>query len=108
PFWMAYEQTGSSMNFFAADHTDRLVFGHAVPASWFQSVNPAVLLLSAPLFAAMWTALGRRGREPSTPAKMAAAMMLLGLGFVFMVVGARRSDAGALVSPLWLVAAYTF
>src|SRR6185369_9944024 len=99
PFWMAYEQTGSSMNFFAAERTDRSAFGHSFPASWFQSVNPAVLLLSAPVFAAMWTALARRGREPSTPAKMAAAMMLLGFGFVFMVVGARRSDGGALVSP---------
>jgi POT family proton-dependent oligopeptide transporter len=39
---------------------------------------------------------------------MAAAMVLLGGGFVFMVIGARRSDAGALVSPLWLIAAYVF
>jgi POT family proton-dependent oligopeptide transporter len=108
PFWMAYEQTGSSMNFFAADRTDRTILGFSIPASWFQSINPAVLLLTAPVFAAMWTALARRGREPSTPAKMAAAMMLLALGFVFMVVGARRSDGGGLVSPLWLVAAYSF
>ena len=35
-------------------------------------------------------------------------MVLLGLGFVFMVAGARRGDGGALVSPWWLVAAYTF
>jgi POT family proton-dependent oligopeptide transporter len=106
PFWMAFEQTGSSMNFFAAERVDRTLFGHQFPASWLQSVNSAILLLSAPVFAAMWTALARRGREPSTPVKMAAAMMLLALGFVFMVVGAHRSDAGALVSPLWLVAAY--
>jgi POT family proton-dependent oligopeptide transporter len=105
---MAFEQTGSSMNFFAAERTDRIAFGHSFPASWFQSVNSAVLLLAAPVFAAMWTALARRGREPSTPAKMAAAMLLLGIGFVFMVFGARRSEGGQLVSPFWLVAAYTF
>jgi len=108
PFWVAFEQAASSMNFFAEQRTDRLVHGFLVPASWFQSVNPGVLILVGPLFAATWTALGRRNREPSTPTKMAAAMVLLGIGFLFMVGGARLSDGGALVSPWWLVAAYTF
>jgi POT family proton-dependent oligopeptide transporter len=108
PFWMAYEQAATSMNLFAEQRTDRMVHGFLVPASWFQSVNPAVLILASPLFAALWTTLARRQREPSTPAKMAAAMVLLGLGFVFMVAGGRASDGGALVSPWWLVAAYTF
>src|SRR5262249_20141077 len=44
----------------------------------------------------------------SSPAKMAVGLFLLGIGFVFMVVGAHRSDAGALVSPFWLIAAYAF
>ncbi len=108
PFWMAFEQAASSMNFFAEQRTDRMVHGFLVPASWFQSVNPGVLIVASPLFAALWTALGRRRREPSTPTKMAAALVLLGAGFLFMVAGARRGDGGALVSPWWLVAAYTF
>jgi POT family proton-dependent oligopeptide transporter len=107
PFWMAFEQTGSSMNFFADQRTDRVVFGYQFPAPWLQSVNSAVLLLAAPAFAALWTWLGRRRREPSTPAKMAAAMVLMAAGFAVMVVGARRSDGGQLVSPMWLVVAYT-
>lgn len=107
PFWMAFEQTGSSMNFFAAERTDRTVLGFTFPATWLQSVNSAVLLLSAPLFAALWTWLGRRGREPSTPTKMAAGLGLLGAGFLLMVVAGARSDAGVLVSPLWLVATYS-
>jgi POT family proton-dependent oligopeptide transporter len=106
PFWMAFEQAGSSMNFFASERTARTVWGYTIPASWFQSVNSAVLIVSAPLFAGMWTALGRRGRAPSTPTKMVLAMLLLGGGFVFMVIGARLSDGGALVSPVWLCAAY--
>ncbi|HZL20964.1 MAG TPA: peptide MFS transporter [Polyangia bacterium] len=108
PFWMAFEQAGSSMNFFADECTNRMVLGFRIPASWFQSINSTVLIVSAPLFAALWTALGRRDREPSTPIKMAIALVLVGIGFIFMVVGARRSDGGALVSPFWLVAAYSF
>jgi POT family proton-dependent oligopeptide transporter len=108
PFWMAFEQAASSMNFFAEERTNRVIGGFTVPAAWFQSINSGVLIATAPLFAALWTWLARRGREPSTPAKMTAAMALVGLGFVFMVVGALRSDHGALVSPFWLFAAYSF
>jgi proton-dependent oligopeptide transporter, POT family len=106
PFWTAFEQTGSSMNFFAAERTRRSLFGYAFPATWFQSVNSAILLISAPFFAWMWTALARRGRVPSTPVKMGAALCLMGLGFVVMVGGARASEGGVLVSPAWLVVTY--
>ncbi|MFL5575257.1 MAG: peptide MFS transporter [Gemmatimonadaceae bacterium] len=107
-FWAAYEQAGSSMNLFADKNTNLDVGGFSVPSSWFQSVNPAVILLFAPTFAWLWGGLGRRGREPSTALKMAIGLFLLGTGFVFMMIGGRRADAGVLVSPFWLVAAYTF
>jgi POT family proton-dependent oligopeptide transporter len=108
PFWMAFEQAASSMNFFAEERTQRLVAGFRIPSAWFQSINSAVLIATAPLFAGLWTGLARRGKEPSTPAKMTAAMVLMAAGFVFMVLGALRSDHGALVSPMWLFAAYSF
>jgi POT family proton-dependent oligopeptide transporter len=107
-FWAAYEQAGSSMNLFADRNTDLRVGGFDVPSSWFQSLNPAVILLCAPLFAALWEALGRRGLEPSTPAKMALGLALLGAGFLFMMAGGMRADRGGLVSPLWLTGAYVF
>jgi POT family proton-dependent oligopeptide transporter len=56
----------------------------------------------------LWTRLARAGREPSTAMKMVVGLALLGVGFLFMVVGARASEGGALVSPWWLVAAYAF
>jgi proton-dependent oligopeptide transporter, POT family len=107
-FWTGFEQAATSLNFFAKNATDRHVAGFEVPASWFQSINPVVLVASAPLFAALWTALARRNREPSTPAKMAAALVLLAAGFVFMVFAARSGRDGAPVSPWWLLAAYAF
>ena len=107
-FWTGFEQTSTSLNFFAENRTDRIVLGFSVPASWFQSVNSVVLVATAPLFAALWTWLARRKREPSTPAKMAAALVLMAAGFVFMVFAARAGRNGALVSPWWLVLAYSF
>ncbi|MEO5903907.1 MAG: peptide MFS transporter [Gemmatimonadaceae bacterium] len=107
-FWSAFEQAGSSMSLFADKKTDRMVNGFLIPASWFQVINSGFILLLAPLFAILWRKLNARGIEPTTPAKMAFGLGLLGAGFVFMVMGGRLSDTGALVSPLWLVAAYFF
>jgi POT family proton-dependent oligopeptide transporter len=105
-FWSAFEQAGSSMNFFAEERTQRVIFGWEMPAPWFQSVNALTIMLCAPLFAMMWTRLAARGREPSTPHKFAMALVLVSLGFVVMVGAARASDGGMKVGPLWLVAAY--
>jgi POT family proton-dependent oligopeptide transporter len=108
-FWTAYEQAGSSMNLFADRYTAMpSLFGWTMPSSWFQSFNPVLIIVLAPAFAALWVALGRRGREPSTAIKMVLGLFLLGIGFLFLVEGGRRADAGALASPVWLSLAYLF
>lgn len=106
-FWAAFEQAGSSMNLFSRDHTERQLLGFEIPASWFQSINPAIIMLGGPLMAWLWGALSRRSLEPSTPAKMAWGLFLLAAGFGFMVVGSLQATNGQLASPLWLLAAYT-
>ncbi|MGQ0539448.1 MAG: peptide MFS transporter [Gemmatimonadaceae bacterium] len=118
-FWMAFEQAGSSMNIFADRYTDREVGTFQIPASWFQSVNATFIILFAPAFAWLWRVLASRNREPSTPLKMVLGLVLVGLGFVFLVIGARTSDACAaqvaaegvrtqcqVASPSWLILAY--
>lgn len=107
-FWAAYEQAGSSMNLFADKNTDLSLGSFQVPSSWFQSVNPVFIIVFGIAFSWLWQALGSRGREPSTPLKMALGLFLLGVGFLFLVAGGRHADAGVLVSPLWLVLAYLF
>ena len=111
-FWLAYEQAGSSLNVFAARRTDRaagewlawLAPNGEIPAAWFQSINPFFVLLLAPAVAGLWQRLG--DRAPSTPAKMALGLILLGLAYAIMVAGAAQSDHGSLVSPWVLVAFY--
>ena len=105
-FWAAFEQAGSSMNVFALRHTNRMIGTFEVPASWFLSINPAVIILFAPLFVSFWLKLGAKGKEPHTIVKMGWGMILLGLGFGLMALGGRSADAGQFVSPLYLVMAY--
>jgi POT family proton-dependent oligopeptide transporter len=105
-FWMAFEQAGSSMTFFAEERTRRMFLGINFLAPYFQSVNAVAVITLAPVFAWMWTRLEARGRAPSTPVRFALGLFLLGAGFVVLVVGARLSDGGVRVSPLWLIATY--
>jgi POT family proton-dependent oligopeptide transporter len=107
-FWMAFEQAGTSMNIFADRHTNLSIGSFEIPSSWFQSINPVFIIVFAPLFAGMWTSLAGKNREPSTPLKMVAGLVLLGVGFLFLVWGGRFVDQGQKVSPFFLTAAYAF
>jgi len=73
-FWIAFEQAGSSMNFFAEERTGRQFLGIDFLAPYFQSVNPVAIIVLAPVFAWMWGRLAARGREPSTPVKFATGL----------------------------------
>ena len=103
-FWMAYEQAGSTLNLFADRNTNNTMFGRGFPPSWYQSLPPLFIILFAPIFAAMWLRLGKR--NPSSPAKFALGLLLLGLGFAVMIGAASAAVSGARVSPLWLVLSY--
>ncbi len=101
-FWALFEQAGSSLNLF----TDRYVDRAGVPASVFQSVNAIYIVLLAPLFAWLWTYLGRRGLEPSAPMKFGLAMLQLGLGFLVLKWGAEAVGMGNATPVLFIFLIY--
>ncbi|MEX2273244.1 MAG: oligopeptide:H+ symporter, partial [Vicinamibacterales bacterium] len=87
----------------------RMLFGWEVPILWLQSINSFFVITFAPIFAMVWLALGRRGQNPSSPAKFAAGLFFAGLGFLVMVMAANRViDGGGLVrvSMMWLTVSY--
>src|SRR3984893_11724052 len=105
-FWAGYEQTGASLNLFAERYTDRNILGWEMPAGVLQAVNPIFIILFAPLFAALWIALGKRGRDFNAAAKFGAGLILLGLGFLVMYVASQYTLAGQRVLPTWLILTY--
>jgi proton-dependent oligopeptide transporter, POT family len=110
-FWSAFEQAPTSLNLFARDFTDRMVGDFQVPATWFQSVNSGFIILLAPVFAALWVGLAKRGMDFSSPTKFALGLFFAGVGFLLMIVAANKvvaSGGTALVSPWWLVGSYFF
>ena len=111
-FWSGFEQAGSSMNIYARDLTDRLLWGWEVPTSWLQTVNPVFIILLAPVIGLLWVRLG--SRNPSIPMKFGLGLFLLGVGFLVLAWGAFYVPENAAASPAvgvsmtWLVVTYFF
>ena len=109
-FWATFEQAGGLMNLFADKHTDRQVGSFLVPTGWFQSVNSFFIILLGIPFSMLWSKLGARGKNPSTPVKMYLGLLQVALGFVFLVMAVfemqRTGDMKS--SMVWLVLAYLF
>ena len=105
-FWSGYEQAGSSLNLFAKRYIDRMVGGFEIPAGWFQSVQPAFVILFAPAFSALWVQLARRQMDPAAPLKFAFGLLLMGLGFLFMVAAAELVAGGASAPAYLLILTY--
>lgn len=101
-FWGLFEQAGGSMNLF----TDRFVDRAGVPASIFQSINPIYIILLAPLFAALWQWMGKRGKEPSAPAKFGLALAQMGLANLVLVWGAEAFGVAAMTPVIFVFLYY--
>jgi POT family proton-dependent oligopeptide transporter len=103
-FWMIYDQAGSVLNLFAEKEVDRSVLGWTVPVGWFQSVNPVLIFIFAPLYAWMWVRLGPRA--PRTSVKFSVGLVGIGSSFLLMALAARAAEGPGRINPFWLVAVY--
>lgn len=105
-FWALFEQAGNSLSLFTDREVDRVMFGWDAPASMFQSLNAAYIFLLAPLFAGLWTILGKRGMEPSTPFKFGLGVVQVGLGFLVLVWGAKAAGMDNAVPVIFIFLIY--
>lgn len=105
-FWMIYDQGGSTLSIFADSSAENSFFGWEFPVSWYQSVNPVLIMALAPVFAWVWLALNRRGKEPSTIVKFASGLVLVGVSFFLFLAPLSIAEGGHKAAALWLVAIY--
>lgn len=105
-FWSAYEQAGASLTFFAEEQTDRSWLGGTIPASTFQSVPAASVVLLAPVIAALWVFLSKKNLEPNSLRKQAFGLVILALGYVVIAIGVKGVGLEMKVSMFWLAALY--
>jgi POT family proton-dependent oligopeptide transporter len=106
-FWTLFEQAGSSLTLFADRNTDLRLFGDfAISAPQTQFFNAFFIVTFAPIMSILWTALAKLGIEPSIPVKFGIALIGVGLGFLFLVLGAGYAGPGFQVGIWWLAGLY--
>jgi POT family proton-dependent oligopeptide transporter len=106
-FWCFFEQAGSSFNFLAQNLVNRDLGGWEFPVGWFQSVNPAAIVILAPIIAVIWGVLASVKAEPSIPRKFGLGLMLNALGFLVLMYALNSTVGSDGLIPLWpLVACY--
>ena len=91
-FWLSFHQNGYSLTYFARDYVDLSVinidlgFTQIKGAEIFQSVNPFFVVALTPLIMWIFTSLKAKGKEPSTPMKIAIGMGIAALAYIFLTV----------------------
>ena len=107
-FWGAFEQAGGLMNIYTLEKTNRVIAGMTIPASVFQSLNAAFIILFGTTVAGYCVKRASKNKEASSLFKMAVGTMIMGLGFLFMTGASAQFEANGSSAMYWLVFAYLF
>ena len=102
-FRSAYEQVGNTVALWADSGVDRAAGSLEIPMTWFQSLNPLLVILMTPFLLARWRRQAAAGTEASPLHKMAIGALVVAGAYVLLALVAGVQD-GARASWLWLVA----
>jgi POT family proton-dependent oligopeptide transporter len=99
----AYEQIGNTVALWMRDDVNRVVGSFEIPATWFFSLNPLLVMTVTPLLLAWWRRQAEQGRELTVMQKMSVGAVLVGLSYALLALAETVSGAGQ-ASWLWLLA----
>jgi proton-dependent oligopeptide transporter, POT family len=102
-FRTAYEQVGNTLPLWI-EHADRSVGAFVIPMTWFQSLNPLLVLLLTPWFVARWIRHAREGHELSSIRKMSVGAGVVALSYLILAAVAAASDGNVVANGwIWLI-----
>ncbi len=105
----AYEQVGNTVALWADTGVDRRAGSLTIPMTWFQSLNPLLVMLMTPPLLAWWRRRAEAGREQAAARKMATGALVMAGAYLLLAV-LEGSGGGRAAWP-WLAlffALYTF
>ena len=84
-FWFSFHQNGLTLTMFAKDYT--LLGGIFPSVEIFQAINPFLVVFLTPLVIVLFSSMAKKGKEPSTPKKIAIGMGIAAFAFIIMALG---------------------
>jgi POT family proton-dependent oligopeptide transporter len=108
-FRVGYEQSGNVIALWVADRTDRSItllgLGLTIPATWFQSINPLLIILGTPVLIRVWKRRNANETVPHLLRRMAIGCVIASAALLVMVAATLASGPeGSRVSSLWVLA----
>lgn len=117
-FWFSFHQNGTSMSLFARDFVDSTA---VAPEIW-QAVNPFFVIVLTPIIMFIFGALSKKGRQISTPRKIAYGMGIAAIAYLFLMIFSMimdypsgtefreliASNAGVVKAGWWVLIVYYF
>ena len=97
----AYEQVGNTVALWI-ESADRHFGSFEIPMTWFQSLNPLLVIAMTPVLLARWRRKADAASEHSPLQKMATGAMIVGGAYALLAIASALSPTGA--SWLWIVA----
>lgn len=101
----AYEQVGNTVALWAGSGVDRTLGSLTIPMTWFQSLNPLLVMLLTPPLLALWRRRAEAGRDTAPARRMAQGAIMVALAYVLLALVAWQSGDGQ--AP-WIWLAFFF
>lgn len=80
-FWFSFHQNAQSLSIFARDFVDT----SAIPPEILQCINPFFVIILTPIVMWIFASLARKGKEVSTPRKIAIGMFIAACAYIFLI-----------------------
>jgi proton-dependent oligopeptide transporter, POT family len=97
----AYEQVGNTVALWADVGIDRTIGLWTIPMTWFQSLNPLLVIMMTPLLLAHWRRRAQAGSTGSAMKKMALGALIVAAAYLLLAAVAFAAGTGR-ASWLWL------
>ena len=81
-FWFSFHQNGQSLSVFARDF---VATDSVAPEIW-QCINPFFVIVLTPVIMWIFGSMAARGKEISTPRKIALGMFISACAYIFLVI----------------------
>ncbi|MBQ8421999.1 MAG: peptide MFS transporter [Bacteroidales bacterium] len=81
-FWFSFHQNGQSLSIFARD----FVTTTSIPPEIWQCINPLFVILLTPVIMWVFGSLAHKGKEVSTPRKIAYGMFIAACAYILLMI----------------------
>ena len=87
-FWFSFHQNTQSLTIFARDFVDT----SSIPPEILQCINPFFVIILTPIIMWIFAAFARKGKEVSTPRKIALGMFIAACAYIFLIFVAAANN----------------